>query len=1010
MTNSSQLVLYWAPCKLLRELRNFLLPELQEQYALTARQCAKSAITPRLPCLALRDIGGGGLLAECAAGAQFSLVLEAVSRCTLLTVALVPLSSGATIDAAAGAAALAASPQPSSAPAPSHLSQHPLRVVSLGGSRTRAAAERYMLRRLQQVGLGASSEARLPPLWCLQLLPPQAQQQQQQQQQQQAEPPAQLQQQEAPRKFQQQQEQQQCQQQVQQQQGQQQQLEEVLLGLQVAAGCRPTPAAASRQLGPTAMRPELAAVSASLAAVQPGDCVLDPFCGSGSLLVAALDRGAGLAVGSDIDASHFPECLPDCPPLSPETGSRLPGGSSTPPSLPTSSGPGFAPPSTATSYHESSRLRSSSSRPPWPVYLQADVALLGQLMPAACVDAVLTDLPYGFRTTVAAAAGAAAATSSSSGSDDGDGAAGSPAQPGAAEKEWEVLLGVLLALAEHVLVPGGRLLVWMPLTGSAGMARGGSSSDINGSYMHDSSSVVDSSRHNSSGRSRSSERQDGQGGRDAHRWVAQERRVRAWAARRQLCLLHFMPESRLSGYPRAAALFQQAGGAADEGSGSGSGNGQPGGRREALLSALRAAAATLPAHNLPEPPLGQACGPYGGDGRELPAREQPQGQQSQLLQEQQQQPLEAAPGGVVRGPLISEAVQQRGRRYKEVRRAAAGAAIDVWRAAWLGDTAAVAEYVAAGGDVNARDRKGQTPLQFAAGYGREAVVALLLQLGADPSAAADASGAAALHRAAARNHGGTMRLLLAAGADPWQLTTPSGAARAIAVNSTAVGAASGTCSAGCGGGSGAGRASSAPASGVGGQTPLMLAAQFGHESAAQLLLGLPYTAGTGTSASGSSSGAGGDGSNRHAAASGCTTSNGKGVAGTGSAGEGSKLHCHLATHDSAGLTALHLAAQWGMAAVAELLLTAGADPNQPSACARRLTPAHLAARWGHTDTLLVLQRGGADLAARCGGGTGSTPLQEAEEWRRPACVQLLLAAAQGGSEGRLLSQAAGGKE
>jgi hypothetical protein len=457
----------------------------------------------------------------------------------------------------------------------------------------------------------------------------------------------------------------------------------VLLGLQVAAGCRPTPAAASRQLGPTAMRPELAAVSASLAAVQPGDCVLDPFCGSGSLLVAALDRGAGLAVGSDIDASHFPECLPDCPPLSPETGSRLPGDSSTPPSLPTSSGPGFAPPSTATSYHESSRLRSSSSRPPWPVYLQADVALLGQLMPAACVDAVLTDLPYGFRTTVAAAAGAAAATSSSSGSDDGDGAAGSPAQPGAAEKEWEVLLGVLLALAEHVLVPGGRLLVWMPLTGSAGVARGGSSSDINGSYMHDSSSAVDSSRHNSSGRSRSSERQDGQGGRDAHRWVAQERRVRAWAARRQLCLLHFMPESRLSGYPRAAALFQQAGGAADEGSGSGSGNGQPGGRREALLSALRAAAATLPAHNLPEPPLGQACGPYGGDGRELPAREQPQGQQSQLLQEQQQQPPEAAPGGVVRAPLISEAVQQRGRRYKEVRRAAAGAAIDVWRCVYV---------------------------------------------------------------------------------------------------------------------------------------------------------------------------------------------------------------------------------------------------------------------------------------------------------------------------------------
>ena len=37
------------------------------------------------------------------------------------------------------------------------------------------------------------------------------------------------------------------------------------------------------------------------------------------------------------------------------------------------------------------------------------------------------------------------------------------------------------------------------------------------------------------------------------------------------------------------------------------------------------------------------------------------------------------------------------------------------RAAWLGDTAAIGEYAAAGGDVNAADHKGQTPLQFAAG-------------------------------------------------------------------------------------------------------------------------------------------------------------------------------------------------------------------------------------------------------------------------------------------------------
>ena len=73
------------------------------------------------------------------------------------------------------------------------------------------------------------------------------------------------------------------------------------------------------------------------------------------------------------------------------------------------------------------------------------------------------------------------------------------------------------------------------------------------------------------------------------------------------------------------------------------------------------------------------------------------------------------------------------------------------------------------------------------------MVALLLQLGADTSAAADRSGMAALHRAAARNHVGVLRLLLQAGADCWQ-------------------------------------------SSAAGQNPLMYASQFGHEEAAQLLL------------------------------------------------------------------------------------------------------------------------------------------------------------------------------
>lgn len=51
------------------------------------------------------------------------------------------------------------------------------------------------------------------------------------------------------------------------------------------------------------------------------------------------------------------------------------------------------------------------------------------------------------------------------------------------------------------------------------------------------------------------------------------------------------------------------------------------------------------------------------------------------------------------------------------------------RAAWLGDTAAIAEYASAGGDVNARDRKGQTALQFAAGAGQPGLLASHWRLG-----------------------------------------------------------------------------------------------------------------------------------------------------------------------------------------------------------------------------------------------------------------------------------------
>ncbi|KAI8466404.1 MAG: tRNA guanosine-2'-O-methyltransferase [Monoraphidium minutum] len=55
-----------------------------------------------------------------------------------------------------------------------------------------------------------------------------------------------------------------------------------------------------RYLGPTSMDAEMAFVMANMAWVRPGQVVLDPFCGTGSILLAAAKRGAHV-VGGDID-------------------------------------------------------------------------------------------------------------------------------------------------------------------------------------------------------------------------------------------------------------------------------------------------------------------------------------------------------------------------------------------------------------------------------------------------------------------------------------------------------------------------------------------------------------------------------------------------------------------------------------------------------------------------------------------------------------------------------------
>lgn len=79
---------------------------------------------------------------------------------------------------------------------------------------------------------------------------------------------------------------------------------QVLLGLKVASGqacVRAQYSLKSRYyIGPTSMDAELAFVMATMARIQPGHIVNDPFCGTAGVLVACAARGA-ITVASDIN-------------------------------------------------------------------------------------------------------------------------------------------------------------------------------------------------------------------------------------------------------------------------------------------------------------------------------------------------------------------------------------------------------------------------------------------------------------------------------------------------------------------------------------------------------------------------------------------------------------------------------------------------------------------------------------------------------------------------------------
>jgi len=89
-----------------------------------------------------------------------------------------------------------------------------------------------------------------------------------------------------------------------------------------------------------------------------------------------------------------------------------------------------------------------------------------------------------------------------------------------------------------------------------------------------------------------------------------------------------------------------------------------------------------------------------------------------------------------------------------------GQKLDWARASWIGDTGALQLFVADGGDVNAADEKGATPLGFTCGYGRSAATEMLLKAKAHPDSACSKGGELPLHRAARFGQTACVRFVL----------------------------------------------------------------------------------------------------------------------------------------------------------------------------------------------------------------------------------------------------------
>ena len=94
-----------------------------------------------------------------------------------------------------------------------------------------------------------------------------------------------------------------------------------------------------------------------------------------------------------------------------------------------------------------------------------------------------------------------------------------------------------------------------------------------------------------------------------------------------------------------------------------------------------------------------------------------------------------------------------------------GPSVDIHEAARTGNIEAIKQHIAAGTDVNAKDKYGESPLLFAATFGHKEIAELLIANGADVNTKIDKIGMTPLHIATGQGYKEIVELLIAKGAD-----------------------------------------------------------------------------------------------------------------------------------------------------------------------------------------------------------------------------------------------------